>query len=26
MIHFYIVRHGETAGNVSQLIQGITNS
>ena len=22
----YIVRHGETAGNVSQLIQGITNS
>lgn len=26
MIHFYIVRHGETAVNVSQLIQGITNS
>jgi len=26
VIHFYIVRHGETAGNVSQLIQGITNS
>ena len=26
MINLYIIRHGETAGNVRRLIQGVTNS